>query len=109
MSFKKLFRIGADSNDVEKLQQDANEQVKQQAIELTEYLYNYDELFRTRLQANKHITARVNAIKNRFNLIAEKVDLSSVIFIDENTSDYCECSKCGENLWSDDIQHHNCD
>jgi hypothetical protein len=109
MSFKKLFRIGADSNDVEKLQQDANEQVKQQAIELTEYLYNYDELFRTRLQANKHITARVNAIKNRFNLIAEKIDLSSVIYIDEKPSYYCECLKCGDNLWSDDIQHHNCD
>jgi hypothetical protein len=109
MAFKKLFRIGADSNDVEKLQQDANEQVKQQAKELTEYLYNYDEIFNTRLQANKHITARVNAIKNRYSLIAEKIDLSSVIYIDEKPSYYCECSKCGDNLWSDDIQHHTCD
>jgi hypothetical protein len=106
MSYKKLYRVSSDITEVEKLLNDTNEAVKKQAVELTNELYMYDELFYTRAKANKHVINEVQSLKNRFNLIAEKIDLKTTIDIDDN---YCQCRNCGEEMWNDDTQNHNCD
>lgn len=110
MAFKKLYRIAADATGLElylvKNATTIDATLKAQAEQVIDYLYNYDELFTTQAQAVKHINSTLDALKSKFNLLSQKVDLSKVIYIDHG---YVQCSHCDESLWSDDIQFHNCD
>jgi RNase P subunit RPR2 len=105
MGYKKIYRIFSDSTIIEPLLKSDDENIKKQAIQLSNELYMFDELFTTEKKAREYQKTSIESIKKRYNLIAEKVNMNQSIYIDDN---YCKCKKCNEFLWDDDIAFHNC-
>jgi hypothetical protein len=105
MGYKKVYRIFSDSTIIEPLLKSVDENVKKQAIQLSNELYMFDELFNTLKKAREYQKTSIESIKKRYSLIAEKVNMNQSIYIDDN---YCKCNKCKEYLWDDDIEFHNC-
>jgi hypothetical protein len=105
MGYKKVYRIFSDSTIIEPLLKSVDENIKKQAIQLSNELYMFDELFNTLKKAREYQKTSIESIKKRYSLIAEKADINQAIYIDDN---YCKCKKCKEFLWDDDIEFHNC-
>jgi hypothetical protein len=105
MGYKKLYRITSDESLFYSLTKNSDENIKKQAIQLSNELYMFDELFTTLKKATEYQKTSIESMKKRYNLIAEKINMNQVLYIDDN---YCKCKKCDEYLWNDDIQFHHC-
>lgn len=105
MGYKKLYRISADESLFYLLKKNSDENIKKQAIQLSNELYMFDELFSTLKKATEYQKTSIESMKKRYNLIAEKINMNEILYIDDN---YCKCKKCNEYLWNDDIQFHHC-